>query len=351
MAAEKKTKTKSAGYAELREALKNHAVGSLYIFTGEEAYLREYYLSELKKTLVPCFEEFNFHRCEGKGLTVRTLAEMTEAMPMMAERSLVIVTDFDPFALNETEREQFIALISDFPEYCTLVLHYDLAEYKPNKVMKKLCAAMEKHFTLVEFHAQEKGELMGWVRRRCRALGKDIGAQAAEHLLFTCGSLMTALIPEIGKICAYAKGAEVTVKDIDAVASPVLEAAVFRLTDAISAGKYDAAAEELGKLFQQQEEPIVILSAMGRELRRLYTARLAIDGGKDRSWLMGLWNMRSDYPARLLMDAARRVSTDWCRESVAMAQKLDKRLKSEKGIDGEAELKLFLAQLEQGARR
>lgn len=351
MAAEKKTKGKSAGYAELREALKSGAVKNLYLFTGEEAYLREYYLGELKKALVPCFEEFNFHRCEGRGLTVRTLAEMAEAMPMMAERSLIVATDFDPFALNESEREQFIALISDFPEYCTLVLHFDLAEYKPNKTMKKLCAAMEKQFTSVEFCAQEKSELLSWVRRRCRALDRDIGVQAAEHLLFTCGSLMTGLIPEIAKICAYAKGPEITVKDIDAVASPVLEAAVFRLTDAVSAGKFDAAAEELGKLLQQQEEPIVILSALGRELRRLYTARLAIDGGKDRSWLMEVWNMRSDYPARLLMDAARRVSTDWCREGVAMAQKLDRRLKSERGIDGEAELKLFLAQLEQGARR
>ncbi|MGM9618320.1 MAG: DNA polymerase III subunit delta [Oscillospiraceae bacterium] len=351
MAGNKKEKSASTNLPELRQALKSGGLQSLYIFTGEEAYLREYYLGELKKTLVPCFEEFNFHRCEGKGLTVRTLAEMAEAMPMMAERTLIVVTDFDPFQLGETEREQFLALISDFPEHCCMVLHYDLQEYKPNKVMKKLCKAMEERFTVVQFRAQERGELVGWVRRRCKALGKDIGSQAAEHLLFTCGSLMTGLIPEIAKVCAYAKGSEVTVKDIDAVASPVLEAAVFRLTDAISAGKYEQAAEELGKLFQQQEEPIALLSAIGRELRRLYSARLAIDGGKDRAWLMELWNMRSDYPARLLMDAARRVSTDWCREGVRMAQALDRRLKSEKGIDGEAELKLFLLRLEQGARR
>lgn len=350
MAVEKKTKSNSSNYTALREALKSGEVKNLYIFTGEEAYLREYYLGEMKKALVPCFEEFNYHRCEGKGLAVRDLAEMAEAMPMMAERSLIIATDFDPFQLNESEREQFMALISDFPEYCCLVLHFDLAEYKPNKVMKKLKDAMEQHFTVVEFATQDKSELINWVRRRCRALGKDIGNPAAEHLLFTCGSLMTGLIPEIAKICAYAKGPEVTVKDIDEVASPVLEATVFKLTNAISAGKFDTAAEELGKLFQQQEEHVLILAAMGKELRRLYTARLAIDSGKGKNWLMDIWSMRSDYPARLLLDAAKRVSTDWCREGIALAQKLDRRLKSEKGIDGEAELKLLLVQLEQRAR-
>ena len=335
----------------LRAALKEGTVGNLYVFTGEEAYLREYYLGEMKKELVTNFEEFNYHRCEGKGLSVRTLAEMTETVPMMAERTLVVVTDFDPFQLNESEREQFMELVSDFPEYCTLILHCDLAEYNPNKTMKKLCKVMEEQFTVVEFHTQDKNELLTWVRRRCKALGKEIGNQAAEHLLFTCGSLMTGLVPEISKICAYTKGDEVTVKDIDAVASPVIEATVFRLTDAISAGKFDVAAEELAKLFQQQEEPIVVLSHIGREVRRLYTARMAIDSGKDRAWLMELWNMRSDYPARLLMDAAKRVSTDWCRDSVQLVQKTDRRLKSERGIDGEEELKLLLVRLAQGARQ
>lgn len=39
----------------------------------------------MRKALVPeGFEEFNFHRLEGKGLTAQTLTETVEAMPMMA---------------------------------------------------------------------------------------------------------------------------------------------------------------------------------------------------------------------------------------------------------------------------
>ena len=46
-----------------------------------------------------------------------------------------------------------------------------------------------------------------------------------------------------------------------------------------------------------QEEPIRILAALGKTLRQLYTARLAIDGGKDVLWLKDLWRMKSDYPS------------------------------------------------------
>ena len=61
--------------------------------------------------------------------------------------------------------------------------------------------------------------------------------------------------------------------------------------------------------------------------------------------------MRSDYPARLSMDAARRTTRAWCENSLKLCQKLDLRMKSEKGMDNEGELKLLLMELAQKARR
>lgn len=123
-------------------------------------------------------------------------------------------------------------------------------------------------------------------------------------MLFYCGTMMDNLISEVSKVAAYAKAQQITTADIDAVAEPVLDARIFDMTNHISAGKYDRAAAVLGDLLRMQTEPIVILGAIGKELRRLYTARMAIDGGKDRFWLMELWQMRSDYPAKLLLQAA-----------------------------------------------
>ena len=100
---------------------------------------------------------------------------------------------------------------------------------------------------------------------------------------------------------------------------------------------------------KMQTEPIMSLAALGSQLRRIYTARMAIDGGKDKYWLMELWDMKSDYPAKLLLSAAQRTSADWCADAVKMCQVLDRRMTSEKGIDAAGELKLLLVRL--GARR
>ena len=117
------------------------------------------------------------------------------------------------------------------------------------------------------------------------------------------------------------------------------------MTNCITAGKYDDAARVLGELLRMQTEPIAILAAIGKELRRLYTARLALESGKDRLWLQKLWGMGSDYPAKLLLQAARRVDHAWCREAVKECQILDRRMKSERNMDSEAELALFLMEL------
>lgn len=346
MADKKKAPRKGAALQKLKEDLAAGTIGPAYVFYGEESYLREYYLGELRKKLIPPgFETFNCHSLEGKDLTAQALAETVEAMPMMAERTMVAVTDWDLFKLGEDQREKLIALLEDLPPYGCLVFVYDTLEYKPNKTVKKLCKALEAHVEAVEFPAASSADLLPWISRRFKALGKEIDRQTAEYLVFTCGALMTGLVPEIEKIAAYARGERVTQEDVDAVADPVLSAEVFRLSDAVLQGRYDQAASILGDLLKMQTEPIMILAALGSQLRRIWTARLALDSGRDRYWLMELWGMKSDYPAKLLVSAARRTTAEWCAQAVCRCQELDRRMKSQRGVDSAGELKLLLVRL------
>ncbi len=346
MAYARSAKKKNEAFQKLKADISAGQLGCAYIFHGEESYLREYYLEELRKRLVPAgFEEFNYHRVEGKELTVHKLSEMAEAMPMLSERTLIVVTDFDLFKLNEEQRTKMIAFLEDIPPYCCVVFVYDTVEYKPNKTLKKLHKAITDHVETVEFQPADNSDLVSWIARRFKALDKEIDRQTAEYLIFTCGGLMTGLVPEIIKIGTYAKGKVITQKDIDAVADPVLSAEVFKLSDAVLQNDYDRAAAILGDLLKMQTEPIVILAVLGSQLRRIHTARLALDSGKDIYWLMELWGMKSDFPAKMLLKSAKRTSADWCADAVKMCQVLDRRMKSEKGIDAEGELKLLLVRL------
>ena len=346
MAYKKKEGGSSPSLQKLKKDLAEGIPGSAYIFYGEESYLRQHYLGQLRRVLIPAgAEEFNYHALEGKDLTIQQLAEMAEAMPMMAQRTMIVVTDMDLFHLGKEQREQLAAFLNDVPPYCCVVFVYDTVGYKPDRTMKQLCRAIADHVEAVEFRPAASGDLLMWIARRFRALDKEIDRQTAEYLVFLCGGLMTGLVQEIAKIAAYAKGPRITQVDIDAVADPVLSAEVFKLSDAVIGRDFDKAAQILGDLLKMQTEPFMILASLGAQLRRLYTARLAVDSGKGREWLMELWGMKSDYPAKLLLNAARRTTTAWCADAVKMCQVLDKRMKSETGIDSAGELKLLLVRL------
>jgi DNA polymerase-3 subunit delta len=339
-------KDDGAALKQLKQSLKENTIGQLYLFHGEEAYLRDFYLNEIKKrVLTPGLEEFNLHTIQGKNASPRSIAEAVDCLPMMSERTLVLVTDYDLFRAPADHRDALIALFAQLPEYVCLVFVYDLIEYKPD-ARTKLAQALNAHGLTVPFPHQEQGDLVDWICRRFRALDHDIDSEQARYLIFLCGDLMNSLVGEISKIGAYAKQRRITRQDIDAVAVPQLDARVFQMTDAVLNRKFDQAAQVLGDLLGQQEAPIMILSVLGKQLRQLYTARLGFEAHRSSQYLVDLWKMKP-YPAGKLMDAARRFDLNWCRRAVVRAAQTDLVMKST-GADAGELLTGFLLELAHG---
>jgi len=316
------------GYRAFRKALADDNIERAYVFCGEERYLLEHSLSELRKKLVPeGMEEFNHRRFEGRGLTLDTLSEAVDALPVFAERTLVEVHDYDFSRLSEEAREELLALLTDLPDYVCLVFVYDTAEFKLDRRVKAN-AAIGKKLTVVEFGLQEKADLILWIGKRFRVLGKTIDRDTAEYLAFISGGLMTQLVTEIEKTAAYAKGERITREDIDAVVTPVLDAVVYRMTDALADRRFDEAAAVLSDLLGMNEPPHKILYSVSMKLRQLLAARVCLDEGMGTEAFMELAGVKYDFQAKRTMSAARRLSRGWCTRAVSLASETALRLNS-----------------------
>ena len=319
-----KNKPDTSGFDKLKKDLSAGQPGQLYIFHGEETYLRDHYLNRLREVILAGgLGEFNRHDLSAKDMSPHALEEAVDCLPMIAERTLIEVTDFDLFKAGE--KEEYIRILSNLPDYCCLVFLYDVLEYKPD-ARTKLAQAVKVHGTAVNFARQSPRELADWVRRHFKAQGKDIDPRLCEELIFLCGDLMHSLQQEVGKIAAYAKGDKITRADMEAVATPQLSAVVFRIADAIGEKNFDRATAILGELYQMQKSPYEIMGAFGKQMRQLYSARLALDRQKNAAWVAGLWGMR--YPADRLMVSARRFSIQWCRRAVVRCAQTDLAMKS-----------------------
>ena len=310
----------------LKADLKNKRPGRFYVFHGPEAYLRAHYLESLRRLAVEEYAEaFNFHRFTPETVSLQAVHDSIEAIPMMGLTSMVQIDDVNFFALGE-DGAAYAKFFSDIPDYCTVVLVYETAEFKIDRRKKALAEVFDKA-TVVEFTQPSDRELITWVGRHLKMQGKRITVDDAQYLIHRTGGAMTSLLSEIGKLAAYVEEETVTRNHIDLLVEPVLEADVFAITDAITQGRYEFALQTLRTLLQKQEEPVRILGAMGGQFRRILAAKRLSEGGKGQQELMKLCGINS-YPAQKTVESARRLSERFCARAVELCLEADERLKT-----------------------
>lgn len=332
----------------LKQVIRTKTPANLYIFYGEEMFLLHHYLEQLRLCVVdPLTESFNYHRLNNETFDILAFADAVENLPMMAERTMVQVDDVDLFKMPEDDRDKIAEILSDIPEYCTVIFTYETVAWKPDKRLKKLWDAVSSG-QLVEFAKQSQRDLVSWIQRHFLAKGKQISPDLCVYLIEITDGTMTSLAGEIAKIVAFSGSESICKADIDAVTEPVLDAVVFRMTDQLGAGEYGAALQTLQKLLKMQQEPILILGAIGGHFRRLSTARVLLDNGKNHGDLQKLCGI-GDYPARKAMDAARRFRPSFCCKAAELILETDYKMKTSFD-DPERLLELLILQLAQEAR-
>lgn len=336
-------------FQKLKTSLRNKETDRLYFFHGEETFLLNYYLEQIKKLLIDQLtESFNFHKLTVETFDMQTFADCVENLPMMGSNTMVWVDEIDIYKMAEADRERLCSIISDIPEYCTVVFTYVTTPWKPDKRLKKLHAAVTECGTVVEFQKQSPRDLIPWISRHFAAHKKRIAPDLCGYLIDITGGTMTALAGEIEKIAAYSGSETIVKSDIDAVTEPVLDAVVFQMTDLLGQGECGKALQKLRTLLQMQEDPIKILGAIGMHFRRLGAARTLLDCGKGPADLMRLCGM-GDYPARKNMSAAGKFSAKFYAKAAELVLETDRQMKTSFD-DKQRLLELLLMRLSQEAR-
>ena len=337
------------GLQDLKQHLKEKNPHRLYFFFGEEMFLLRYYLNKMQSMIVdPLTESFNFHKLTGETFTVHEFADCVENLPMMAERTMVLVDDVDPFGFPEPERNKLMEVFSDIPDYCTVIFSYETVTWKPDKRYKKLYEAVAENGLQVEFCKQEQRDLIPWIGRHFAANGKRITPKLCSYLIDITDGTMTSLAGEISKICSYSGAEEISQSDIDAVTEPVLDAVVFQMSDLLGQGEYGGALLKLRQLRKMQQEPLAILGVIGGHFRRMSTSKALLSGKRPAAELALLYHI-SEYMAKRTMDASSRFSDAFYKSAAQLILETDYRLKTSFD-DPDRLLELLILELAREAR-
>ncbi|MDR1330381.1 MAG: DNA polymerase III subunit delta [Oscillospiraceae bacterium] len=335
-----KRKTENEAYNALKADIASGAPGRCYILHGEERYLLERSLEELRRVILPNGENgFDCRRYSGAP-DPDALREAVSTFPLFGARTLVEVSGCDFASVPDA----LLSVLRELPEHVCLVFICAPGGFKADKRTSAV-KELYKLVSVVEFELQDGAKLLDWIRRRFESAGVAISPPDAEYLAFAAGGYMASLVSEIDKLTAHCAGGAVTRADIDALVDTAPDAVTYKLADAVAARNFREAASVLGELFAMREPAHKIIYALTARAKALLLARLYLDEGRGVNELMRATGLRYEFQAKNLMSAARKTTAQVCLKTVKLCCETAFRLNDGGGSESLTELIARLAAL------
>ena len=192
-----------------KSALESGKFDPVYLFHGTDDFLKEEKVRALiARATDPSTRDFNLEQLRGAECDAARLSGALEALPMLAERRVVLLRE--PDALKKPAAER-LARYLEKPALDTCLVLVVPGGTKPDADQVKSASALE-------FRALTDEELLQWMPIQAQATCKTTIEPAAAALLATYGGNDLALLSgELRKLAAFTDGAPITVDAVRAV--------------------------------------------------------------------------------------------------------------------------------------
>lgn len=296
------------GMKSILEDIKNQEFKRVYLFYGEEGYLRKQYRDKLVQALNPDGDTMNYSRFEGKGIDVREVISLGETMPFFAERRIIVLENTGFFKSQCPELAEYIGRLPDY-----LVLLFVETEVDKRSKMFK---AVAKSGKAVEFAQQKEDTLMRWVLGILKREGKQITRRDMELFLTKTGTDMSNIEKELEKLICYTMGRDVvTAGDIEEVCVNRVTNQIFAMVQAVSEQNQKKALQLYYDLLALKEPPMHILYLLARQFNQLLQVKKLRELGMGTNEIAAKAGIQS-FVVRKYMGCIGRYSVQTLRQAV-----------------------------------
>jgi DNA polymerase III subunit delta len=312
----------------------------LYLLYGPDELTRSEALAELCARVPADVADLNISRLEGRRLKLETLAGACEAMPFLAERRLVIVSD----ALKQTkagkDREDLRAYLERVPAWCDLIF----VEREEVDRRSILFTQLKKVGELREFLPLEGGELQAWLGERARRLGAKLEPAAARRLVELTGGDTRTLATELTKLATYVgRGGAITPRAVELLVEDGQEQNLFSFIDHLAARRMGPALRGAHALLEDGQAPTYVLFMLARQVRILIGVQ-ELAGQRMRPEAMAAELGQKPFVVRKAVEQARGFAPGELPRIHARLLELDLATKTGR-IQPETALELFVAEV------
>lgn len=259
----------------LTEDIKKREFQKVYLFCGEETYLKRQYKKRLQEAVLGPEDTMNLNIYAGKGIDVRSVMDQADTMPFFAEHRLILIEDSGFF---KSANEELAKYLKNVPKETILVF----VEGEIDK-RGKLYKAVKSEGRVVEFPRQDEKTLMKWILGILKKEEKKITQPTMELFLEKTGTDMENIAAELEKLLCYTMGREViTEKDVIEITAGQTVNKIFEMIRAIAEKKQKEALDFYYDLLALKEPPMKILFLLARQFHLLMQVKELYEQGYDQ---------------------------------------------------------------------
>ena len=272
---------------ELEKDLKQGNLHGLYLLYGEETFLLENCVKNIKKLFGEKITGINYILLDETNINaiisdIETPAFGYEKKLIIAKNTGLFKKDLkrksknDNSDLKEKLNTYIKENISQINETVVIVFIEETAE------KCELLSTIDKYGITCNFEYLKPIQIQNRLKAIINAYKVNIEMSTLSYLIECCGTDMQELINETRKLIEYAgEGNTIKKEDIDKLSIKKMESIIFDLTDSLGKKNTKQAIEVLRNLVLSKEPLQKILITLYNHFKKLYLTKLAISQNRD----------------------------------------------------------------------
>lgn len=335
---------------DFKAILKSGNITGTYLFSGEEDYLKRYYLGSLREKAITdgSFSTFNHAVYDGAEIDFASVRDDILSPPMFEPYKLVEwrYPDFNKMKesdLGELEKLVDLVASTDYAVLAFLVSDGDIDLGTPKKE-SKFVKRFSDRIRILNFDKSTDQQLLSWLKRHFDAEGVGVNIDVLNALIFRAGHSMTVLNNEVTKLCMLAQSrgqSEISVADVELAASSTPECDTFALSNAILERDKKGAFAALEEMKSRRLDPIMILGMMAKTYTDIVSVVMMLGDGIDQTDIQAATKM-NPYKLKMYLRAAKRFTPEKANNILTELARVDTGAKWG-GVTGYTAIELFIA--------
>jgi DNA polymerase-3 subunit delta len=315
--------------SEFHRRLQQRQIAPVYLFEGQERYLRDQAVKKLLDAAVDAsVRDFNFAAISVSQGDLDEALALARQFPMISARRMIVVTGFEAIS-DDKQLELLKDYLRNPVETTALVFTSDALDNRRN-----IATMLRKTCEVVTFDPlDERDAAPQWIRDYVSRAGGNIDPAAAAYLVGMVGVDLRRLSTELDKLMAYvgAKG-RIGRPEIDELVVNSREHSNFELTDAVVDGDRRRAMQLLDRIFANASESpqslsLMILGALASNYRRMLGAKELMKQNAPNSEVAKAVGM-SPYAVTRFNERVRKIDASRILQGIARIAETDVALKT-----------------------